>query len=79
MQGFKFNSCMTLSISFAHRRADSGCPCKAPFTGRTKSSGSGSRSGYLRAYHSLNGLSVLTNKGAFGAGIVNGIFLVYEC
>ena len=53
-------------MSVDHRRGDSGCPCRAPWTGRTWSFGIG---GFPWAvFHSWYGVSIVTKSGAFGGG-----------
>ena len=55
------------SINLDQSLGDSGCPCKAPWTDRTALSGISGSLGNRDLYHSLYGLSIVTNKGAFGA------------
>ena len=55
------------SISFDQSRGDSGCPCKAPWIGRTALSAMSGSSGNRDLYHSRYCLSIVTKRSAFGA------------
>ena len=66
-QLLKFNFAKMLCISFAHRRGDSGCPCSACLTGSTCPWLMGVLFKTL-VYQCLNASSIVTYRGALGAG-----------
>lgn len=67
VHSFKFSSRIIRSISLAHRRRDSGCPCNA-FLTRNTMFNLHFLPGYFFSYQSLNCWSTLTYRGATGAG-----------